>query len=329
MSTLVAELLSRDLVAEVAAHSGSVGRPAILVAAAGASVVSLGMQIEVDHVSAHVVDLTGRVLAAERRDQDNRSCGPNEVLERLAEVTGIALGGVAVSGGQLVGACLAVPGLVEPRSGEILVAPNLAWSRLELGGLSSVLGLPADVEVVVDNEANLGALAELERWDPEVPASFVYLSGGVGVGAGIVVEGHLLRGVHGFGGEIGHLVVDPGGHRCACGASGCLETVVGAERRASTPVRARALARALAGVVHLLDPAAIVLGGTFAGDEALAELVAEQLRTGTLAGRWRPCIVRPSSLGADAALLGAARCGLAGVLADPTTVVRGDAAITR
>ncbi len=320
VSTLVADLMARDLVAEIAAQSGSVGRPATLVAATGMSVVTLGMQIEVDHVSACAADLTGRVVRSERRYGDNRACSPDAVLGRLAEVTASVLDAVAGRDVEVVGACVAVPGLVEPVSGEILVAPNLAWSRLELSGLSGVLGLLPGVIVVVDNEANLGALAELERWDQGGPASFVYVSGGVGVGAGIVVDGHLMRGVHGFGGEIGHLVVEPEGRRCACGARGCLETIVGAERVASTTVRARALSRALTGVVHLLDPAAVILGGTFSGDERLAELVAEQLHTETLAGRWRPCIVRTSSLGVDAALLGAARRALEGVLADPTHV---------
>ncbi|MEZ5239742.1 MAG: ROK family protein [Microthrixaceae bacterium] len=208
--------------------------------------------------------------------------------------------------------------------GEILVASNLAWSRLELGGLSEVLGLPAGADLVVDNEANLGALAELEHWPQDAPASFVYVSGGVGVGAGVVVDGRLLRGVHGFGGEIGHMVVDPDGSLCACGARGCLETIVGADRDAPTSVRARALARALGGVVHLIDPAEIILGGTFAGDGELAGLVADRLHSETLAGRWRPCPVRPSSLGADAALIGAARRGLEGVLSDPTRVATRD-----
>lgn len=320
VSALVADLLARGLVVEAAAPSGAMGRPATLVAADGSSVVSLGMQIEVDHVSACVVDLTGRLLVLERRREDNRTCGTDAVLERLADVTATVLAGVWNTERRIVGAGVAVPGLVEPVSGEILVAPNLAWSQLELSGLSEVLGLPSGVEVVVDNEANLAALAELDRWDPDVPPSFVHVSGGVGVGAGIVVEGHLLRGVHGFGGEIGHLVVDPEGRRCACGARGCLETVVGAERSASTAVRARALARALIGVVHLLDPAAIVLGGSFAGDEELAQLVAQHLHAATLAGRSRPCRVRASSLGVDAALLGAARRGLERVLADPTTI---------
>lgn len=326
VSTLVADLIDRGLVAETAAQAGSVGRPATLLAATGTSVVTLGMQIEVDHVSVVAMDLTGRVLASERWTLDNRGCDPSVVLSRLASVAAPVLDAVADGDGRVVGACLAVPGLVERASGEILVAPNLAWCQLELGGLADVLELPAGVELVVENEANLGALAELQHWAPDTPASFVYVSGGVGVGAGIVVGGQLLRGVHGFGGEIGHMVVDPDGEACACGARGCLETIVGAEHAAPDERRAAALAQALSGVVHLLDPAAIVLGGRFAGDEALAARVAAQLHEATLAGRTRPCAVRASSLGADAALLGAARSGLEAVIADPTTIAARTAA---
>jgi predicted NBD/HSP70 family sugar kinase len=328
VSTLVADLIARGLVDELAEQSGARGRPATSVGVSGESVLGLGMQIEVDHVAACAVDLSGRVLTVERRHQDNRTVGPDAVLERLAEVTAAVLDDVS-DDARIAGACVAVPGLVEPVTGEILVAPNLAWSRLELGALSDVLALPTGIEVVVDNEANLAALAELEQWDPDVPASFVYVSGGVGVGAGIVVAGQLHTGVHGFGGEIGHLVVEPDGAACACGARGCLETVVGAERTAPDADRARALARALTGVVHLLDPAAIVLGGTFADDADLAALVAERLHAQTLAGRWRPCTVRPSALGADAALLGAARRSIEAVLADPTRIAGRDAAPAR
>ncbi|MFN7148238.1 MAG: ROK family protein, partial [Microthrixaceae bacterium] len=102
-----------------------------------------------------------------------------------------------------------------------------------------------------------------------------------------------------------------------------------AERSAADGDRARALARALTGVVHLLDPVAIVLGGSFAGDTHLAALVAEQLHAATLTGRWRPCTVRPSALGVDAALIGAARRSIEDVLADPTRIASRDAAPSR
>jgi hypothetical protein len=134
VSTLVADLMARDLVAELEEQSGARGRPATLVGVSGSSVVGLGMQIEVDHVAACAVDLRGRVLRIERRHQDNRAVGPGAVLDRLAEVTAAVLDSVPDEA-RVAGACLAVPGLVEPVVGEVLVAPNLAWSRLELGAL--------------------------------------------------------------------------------------------------------------------------------------------------------------------------------------------------
>jgi predicted NBD/HSP70 family sugar kinase len=117
------------------------------------------------------------------------------------------------------------------------------------------------------------------------------------------------------------VVVEPSGTRCACGARGCLETVVGSRRRASASRRADALAAALHNVVHLLDPQAVVLGGGLAGDDGdLAEAVGQRLNATTLGGRWRPCPVRGSTVGPDAALVGAATVALDGVVADPTTV---------
>ena len=90
------------------------------------------------------------------------------------------------------------------------------------------LGLPAAC-VSVGNEANLAALAEL--WDGVARDldSFIHVTGQVGVGAGIVIDGALYRGSRGFAGELGHMTVRPGGDRCACGARGCLETVAGIE----------------------------------------------------------------------------------------------------
>ena len=147
------------------------------------------------------------------------------------------------------------------------------------------------------------------------------MSGGIGIGAGIVLDGRVARGAHGFAGEIGHVVVDPGGRPCACGARGCLETIAGSDSDAPPARRADALAAALRSVVHLIDPEAIVLGGTFAdlGDDFCA-LVRDRLRATTLGARWSPCDVRPAALGVDASLIGAATVALDVVVADPTVV---------
>lgn len=78
-----------------------------------------------------------------------------------------------------------------------------------------------------DNEANLAALAELWFGGLGDARSFLYLTGEIGVGGALVLRGELLRGAHGFAGEVGHVVVDPDGPLCGCGARGCLEQYAG------------------------------------------------------------------------------------------------------
>ena len=111
-------------------------------------------------------------------------------------------------------------------SGTVVLAPNMGWVDLPVATeLEARLGLP----VVVENEANLAALAE--QWTGAAVGidDFVCVFGEVGVGGGIVLGGRLFRGTHGFGGEFGHISVDPEGRACACGSRGCVETFVGQE----------------------------------------------------------------------------------------------------
>jgi predicted NBD/HSP70 family sugar kinase len=116
-------------------------------------------------------------------------------------------------------------------------------------------------------------------------------------------------------------VIDPTGKPCACGARGCLETLVGADAGAAPDQLADALAAALRTVVHLFDPEAIVLGGTLAAlGETFAQRVGDTLAAVTLGAHWHTCTVRRSLLGADAALVGAATAALDTVLSDPTIV---------
>ncbi|MCZ9342672.1 ROK family protein, partial [Streptomyces sp. TRM76130] len=145
-----------------------------------------------------------------------------------------------------------------------------------------------------DNEANAAALAEL--WfgaGTEGVRSFLYLTGEIGIGGALVLRGELLRGAHGFAGEIGHMVVDPDGPLCRCGARGCLEQYAGqgalltaAGIDADTGVRGvaelgrrarrgetaacsaieragRRLGVVVSGAVNLFDPEAVMLGGVY------------------------------------------------------------------
>ena len=196
----------------------------------------------------------------------------------------------------VVGIAVAVPGLVEVASGTLLRAPNLGWTRLRIVDELKARLPHLDLPIRVENEANLAALAEHWQGAARGVRNFICVFGEVGVGAGIVVDGELYRGAHGFGGEFGHLTLTPGGDLCACGSRGCLETLVGQEaiarraglriesgertwsltaelvRRADSgdPAVLAALREAgatlglgLASVVNLLDLDVVVLGGCF------------------------------------------------------------------
>jgi len=303
VSKLVVDLTDRGLVHETALVQGAAGRPATLLELSGDHVVSLAVAVEVDSLAVAAVDLLGRAHHVETVAFDNRGPTATRTVRRLAVLTDRLLDRLQHDGRAVAGATIAVPGLV--RDGRVLVAPNLGWRSTDLAALIEPQLPSIGGTVVVENEANVAALAEahhrLVRERSPDATTFLYVSAGVGVGAALVVDGVLFRGAHGFGGELGHLVVDPNGSRCACGQRGCLETIVGKQallrmsgmraRRAS-PANAgseaddawiarlvaaatagdrrvvdaldhvgTALASALATAVSLLDPASIVLGG--------------------------------------------------------------------
>ena len=221
---------------------------------------------------------------------------PLKVLDDLAALAREASRAPRRDELRVVGVGVAVPGLVDVGLRTLLRAPNLGWTQVAIGAeLESRLGLPAGV-VAVGNEANLAALAEL--WDGVALdlSSFIHVTGQVGVGAGIVIDGELYRGSRGFAGELGHMTVRPDGAPCACGARGCLETVAGLEAirdRAGMKRRdgageyetaellaqraaahdeaaitaideaAEALGIALSSAINLLDLEALVLGGSY------------------------------------------------------------------
>ena len=123
------------------------------------------------------------------------------------------------------GAAIALPGLVDS-GGRLLVAPNLGWTGVAVGGeLSERIGAPP-FPLQAENEANLGALAELWEGAGRGSATSSTSPASSASAPGIIVGGELFRGAHGFGGELGHITVDREGEVCACGSRGCLETRV-------------------------------------------------------------------------------------------------------
>ncbi|TQM02236.1 putative NBD/HSP70 family sugar kinase [Pseudonocardia kunmingensis] len=334
VSSLVEELIGAGLVSELAATRGGPGRPASPLQLDPRGPAGLGLEVGVDAVGACVIDLTGAVRAQRTAPSDHREDAPDAGLLRVAA---LAREVVAEAGLPVAAATVALPGVVSA-DGVLERAPNLPrWVDVAVGeALRARLG---GLPVRPGNEADLAALAE--RWAGG-PPDVVVVSGGIGVGAGVLLDGRLFAGAGGRAGEIGHVVVEPDGRACHCGGRGCLETVAGLEallRRAGAPdldalaathpdaVRAagRALGIALAGAVHLLDVPAVVLGGAYPRcgplllDAVRAELDARVFSRSRVD-------VRFSTLGPDAALRGAATTVVQEVLADPGALIAGNGA---
>jgi predicted NBD/HSP70 family sugar kinase len=355
VSSLVTELIGLDLLVERGLEQrGTVGRPGQVVELSGQGVVALGLEINVDYLAVRAVDLTGADRHRSLEVRDLRRLPVDDVLDRVAALAGEALDAVMEEGLRPMGATVALPGLVDAARGALLVAPNLGWSDVGVvDELHERLSGPS-FPLAADNEANLAALAELWEGTARGFSDVLYVSGEIGVGGGIILGGELFRGAHGFGGEFGHMTLDAGGRRCACGSRGCLETVAGLEALleiagldpagaatttgsgepvAQLAARARAgdeqalaalreggrwLGLAIASAANLLNFQAVVLGGFFGQLSTwLAAPIARELEVHVLASEWAVPRLLPSTLGPEAAVRGAAALSLRRVLADP------------
>lgn len=338
VSTLVDELIRSGLLEELGPERpGRVGRPGSALAVSGRGPAGIGAEVGVDHLAVCAVDLRGEVRARAVRHGAHRRRSPEPVIEELTGLVRKVIAEAEREGLWPAGLAVAVPGLVARDGRTVVRAPNLDWHDTDLGAL-----LPSELPLTVDNEANLGALAELWLGDG-TPPDFLHVSAEIGIGAAVVVDGRLLRGTRGFAGELGHVPVWPEGPECACGGRGCLEQYAGeeavlraagvepgedrvgllAERAAQGDPDVRraldgagtALGIALTGAVNLLDPETVVLGGALSGlaPWLLPSLEAELDRRTT----GPACAVSVSRLGPEGPLLGAAHSVVRAVLDDP------------
>jgi predicted NBD/HSP70 family sugar kinase len=354
VSSLVTDLIDRGLVREGdVQRGGSVGRPGQTVELDGRGIGGIGVEINVDYVTALVLDLTNAVVFEQRVALDVQALTPAEVLGAVTDLAGKALADCAGRDITPVGITVAIPALVDTEDGVVAFAPNLHWTDVPVTrALSPKLGLP----IRVDNDANLAALGEYAMGGRAGTADLVYLTGETGVGGGVMVDGRLLRGAAGFSGEIGHMPLNPGGDLCGCGRRGCWETMVGLAallRMAAAPddpvcdpsldleqrlamlsrraddgdTRTRdaltlvgaALGLGASILVNVFNPRVLVLGGYFASlGDYLLEPVLGELGARVIAPD--ACDVALSTLGFTAAARGGAHVALQAVLDDPTLV---------
>ena len=226
ISRLVDDLVSAGLVRELEpGDGGGRGRPANRLTPAEGSAVALGVEVDVASLDVTLVDIAGRELGHRRIERDFADSAPEETMALAAREAHTLLEGTLPDGALFLGTGVGLPGLVSPT--RLALAPNLGWRDIPHDQLLAPL---ADLNpVVVANEADLAAYA-VAYTRPGVaggPSTFVYVSGEVGVGAGVIVDHRPMSGARAWSGEIGHMCADPNGPLCRCGARGCLEAYLG------------------------------------------------------------------------------------------------------
>ncbi len=319
VSDLVGELVADGLVQELGAPAESrVGKPPTLVGLAADSTHLIGIDLSAtDRMVGAVINLAGEVQT--RREVEIAGATG---AAAVALVHRLAADLIAATDRPVLGIGVGSPGVVDA-GGTVIDAPNLDWAETPLAAdLAAELGLP----VFVANDANTAVLGE-HTFGETGDGGLMVLRVGTGVGAGLVLEGSLLHGHLGAAGEIGHVVVDPGGERCACGRTGCLETILAVphlRRRIADHdgdpadvLRAvgERLGTALAPVVGTLNLHELVLSGPVELlDGPLREATHRTIREQTMAVSSEGLVVRTSKLGEDVVLVGAAVLVLAGQL---------------
>lgn len=253
----------------------------------------VGLDVGGTLLKAVVLDPGGAVVRRQRRPT-GAGDGTGALVDRMVALLKDMIGDREGTPPPAVG--VVVPGVVDEEAGMARFAANLGWSDLPLRRqLEDRLGLA----VTLGHDVHAGGLAEACLGAGRGAGDFLFLAVGTGVAGAVVVDGRVRRGRHGLAGELGHIVVEPGGQACGCGGRGCLETVasaaalarryrerkrdrdaVGPEtdaaevlRRAATgdPVAAavyadavNALAVALASFQSIVDVELVVIGGGLA-----------------------------------------------------------------
>lgn len=222
VGALVSELVDLGLVSEnEPAVTHRAGRPSPVVQASR-DVVAIGLNPDVAGLTCAVVGLGGMVRMRETILTPATMSPEDAVLLARDFVTRVADELPAAT--RVAGVGVAIPGLVNERDNIVLNAPYLGWEGVAFGALlEEELALPAWLA----NDATLGVIAESRYGAGAGIDNVIYLNGSTsGLGGGVIAEGRLMRGAHGVGTELGHILLDRAGVPCPCGRTGCLETVV-------------------------------------------------------------------------------------------------------
>jgi predicted NBD/HSP70 family sugar kinase len=336
VSSIVSDLIADGLLSEQeatgVAHGEAGGRPPVLLTLNPSAGLAIGVDFGHTHLRVAVSDLSHRVLAEAGRDLDTDHSA-EQGLDAAAELVGKVLDEAGVGRQRVLGVGMGLPGPINRISGTVGSSSILpGWVGVNAAAeMERRLGLPVHVE----NDANLGALAEFVWGAGRDHSDVIYIKLSSGVGAGLLFAGRLHQGAGGTAGEIGHTPAQSGTAICRCGSRGCLETVASARAIAEQlgtsrgepvsteellaliqegdPAAARLIGEAgreigvaLAGLVNLVNPDCVIVGGDLsAAGDVITQPVLESIRRYAITSAAEQVTVVPGVLGERAELLGA------------------------
>jgi predicted NBD/HSP70 family sugar kinase len=335
VSSLVTELQADGLVIErseaASAYGEQGGRPPTLLSFDASAGVALGIDFDHHDLRVAISDLSSTILAEREQALDTDHLA-HEGLDAATELVAQVIAEAGVDRGRIVGAGMCLPGPVHRPSGVVGSTAILpGWVGV---AAAEEMRVRLDLPIVVDNDANLAALAEAAFGAGRDAKDLVYLMISSGIGAGLVLNGRLYRGAEGLAGELGHVLVDPEGQVCRCGNRGCLETVAGTDALAELLRRShgdldghgivelatggdlgarrviadagRAIGKVAATLVNVLNPELLIVGGDLAeAGDLLLDGVRESLARSALPSAAEAATVVAGSLGDRAQVLGA------------------------
>ncbi|RIV18363.1 ROK family transcriptional regulator [Alicyclobacillaceae bacterium I2511] len=219
VSYLVDELLQEKFVVEIGYGQSLGGRKPMMLRANAHAGFSIGVDVQITHVTTAVFDLKNEVVWLQRQPlyKQGEQPTPQNLTDRLEQEIRTAMQNVPDSPHGVLGVGVALPGMVNARTGYVYYLPNL---EIQEWPIQSDLAKRIQFPIFIDNDANCGALAEHHRL---VIDNLVFINAGIGVGGGIITDGHLYRGAGGIAGEFGHTTISAMGLRCTCGSYGCWE----------------------------------------------------------------------------------------------------------
>lgn len=217
VSSLVTELLEDELIYESGPGISSGGRRPVILHFNRNTGYAIGVDIGVNYVLAVLTDLKGKIIVEKSQNVNRTSY--SSIISTVQTMIQSLMDDMPNSRYGIVGIGVGVPGIVN-KEGSVLLAPNLGWTNIQL---KEDLEKTFNVPIIIENEANAGAVGEQQFGAGQDNENILYVSAGIGIGVGIILNKELYQGKSGFSGEMGHMIIELNGKRCNCGSRGCWE----------------------------------------------------------------------------------------------------------